>query len=161
MEPYQVLTKARNIIAKPGGWTQGWFARDAKGERTDIEGDEAVSFCAMGALYRAHHESKVRNFDLAPSVRFLMAVVDKNKHLEGGGVVQFNDSANSADEVVAVFDKAIALASERKYWIYKHITYCPQCGKSDVAHERRPLPKPENPADRRHEVEQYDYCDAL
>ena len=48
--PRDLLTEARTIIAKPECWTQGSGARDAAGEPIGVEHQDAVSWCATGAL---------------------------------------------------------------------------------------------------------------
>ena len=48
--PRELLVEARAIIAKPETWTQGAGARDAAGEPIAVEHEDAVSWCASGAL---------------------------------------------------------------------------------------------------------------
>ncbi|MCY4582438.1 MAG: hypothetical protein OXE50_06520 [Chloroflexi bacterium] len=48
--PRDLLAEARTIIAKPECWTQGTGARDAAGEPIGVEHQDAVSWCATGAL---------------------------------------------------------------------------------------------------------------
>ena len=48
--PLQLLREARAIITKPEAWTQGTAARDAAGEPIGVEHQDAVSWCATGAL---------------------------------------------------------------------------------------------------------------
>ena len=51
--PRDLLVEARTLIALPVAWTQGAAARDAEGEPVGVEHEDAVSWCATGALNRA------------------------------------------------------------------------------------------------------------
>ena len=48
--PRDLLVEARTLIARPEAWTQGAAARDAEGEPVGVEHEDAVSWCATGAL---------------------------------------------------------------------------------------------------------------
>ena len=48
--PRDLLVDARTLIAMPEAWTQGAAARDADGEPVGVEHEDAVSWCATGAL---------------------------------------------------------------------------------------------------------------
>ena len=48
--PRDLLVGARTLIATPEAWTQGAGARDADGEPVGVEHEDAVSWCATGAL---------------------------------------------------------------------------------------------------------------
>lgn len=48
----QVLRNAADLLDAPGRWTQGNYAVNATGEGVDYDGDEACSFCVMGAIAR-------------------------------------------------------------------------------------------------------------
>lgn len=45
-----VLKAARELIADPARWQQGWFAADADGIGCRGNSEGAVSFCALGAI---------------------------------------------------------------------------------------------------------------
>jgi hypothetical protein len=99
MTPLETLKAARDLISDPARWTQGEYARDANRIRTQIASDEAVCFCAQGAIYR---------------VGGISHVLDAEMHLNstcrkrfGRGVYSFNDTHTHA-EVIALFDAAIA-----------------------------------------------------
>ena len=47
-----VLTSAADLIAKPGAWTQGAWARTATGRAASPFADNATCFCLRGALVR-------------------------------------------------------------------------------------------------------------
>lgn len=48
--------------------------------------------------------------------------------------------------------------SKPKFWIYKTIYYCPQCGREDEYRDRRYDPKPEKWGDRNNIIETWDGC---
>ena len=48
--PRALLVEARTLIARPEAWTQGAAARDADGEPVGVEHEDAVSWCATGAI---------------------------------------------------------------------------------------------------------------
>ena len=48
--PRDLLVEARTLIARPKAWTQGAAARDADGEPVGVEHEDAVTWCATGAL---------------------------------------------------------------------------------------------------------------
>ena len=48
--PRDLLVEARTLIASPEAWTQGAAARDADGEPVGVEHEDAVTWCATGAL---------------------------------------------------------------------------------------------------------------
>lgn len=52
----RIIDRARALIAAPGSWTQGDFARNANDEPVSWRSPEAVRFCLWGALYRAAYE---------------------------------------------------------------------------------------------------------
>lgn len=94
----QILVAARKLIERPESWTQGWFAKNASGLSTYADHDDAVCWCASGALIRVAppgHRAPARNLlDSAAGVC----------------IEEFNDSHSHAD-VLAAFDKAIEAAS--------------------------------------------------
>lgn len=46
----QVLIRAANLLNKRKAWTQGMPARDKSGERAEMFGKDAVSYCVIGAI---------------------------------------------------------------------------------------------------------------
>ena len=64
-----ILIDARALIAIPQAWTQGTGARDADGEPIGVEHDDAVSWCATGAIncavYRDDLWRRVRSGEVA------------------------------------------------------------------------------------------------
>ncbi len=53
-----ILVQARDLIAEPGGWTQGCFSRDAQNERVEFTSPDARSWCGQRAIYLVEHRLK-------------------------------------------------------------------------------------------------------
>lgn len=51
------LNKAADFIESTG-WSQGTFARDEEGRRTDMWGEHAKCFCVSGAIQRIEGRSR-------------------------------------------------------------------------------------------------------
>lgn len=103
----ELLTKAREIYAKAPA--QAAFAYDANDNRIDPEADNAVTFCAMGAVYAA---SK-RKFTRPDIWRAVDSLDDASEALFGDTVAVVNDGPlpNAYKHVLEVYDKAIADAT--------------------------------------------------
>lgn len=102
-----VLQDARDLIADPDHWTQGYGARTAEGYNIHPTSFGATSFCAVGAVNRV---TGGKPNLMEPALTSLRAAV-----LEGapsgartsGPITTFNDNHTHA-EVLAMFDRAIA-----------------------------------------------------
>jgi hypothetical protein len=99
MDMLTTLTKARELISDPARWTQGEYARDAKGAEVKPGSKYATCWCALGAVRKV-----TRRDSAAHGV--LTAL---QKHCEGPTVTLFNDGHDHAD-VLAMFDRAIESA---------------------------------------------------
>jgi hypothetical protein len=96
-----VLITARARCEK--GWCQKAAAVDAEGNRVDTVSDEAVAWCMLGGMVECDYDT----WD--PARNLLM------EFLDGQYISQFNDTpGRTKEEVLAIFDKAIAAAEERK-----------------------------------------------
>ncbi|MDI3261174.1 MAG: hypothetical protein QJR02_15925 [Sinobacteraceae bacterium] len=97
-----VLTRARDLVARPGGWTQEEGARDDMGRPVPVFSPDACSFCSMGAIARACED---RHFEKGWDIL--------RTALGGRLVAPWNDAPERTQaEVVAAFDRAIELARE-------------------------------------------------
>lgn len=56
----EILFAAADLIAKPGAWTQGAFARTSNGTQVGSTHPEAVCWCAAGAINRAAFDANSR-----------------------------------------------------------------------------------------------------
>ena len=107
MKTSEVLRAARAKIVQ--GWTQGAFARDAEGRSTPWQGDEAVCWCAMGAIGCVGPDHD----DIAESV--LIALQRAIGPTGYTAISHFNDAdGRTKDDVLAAFDRAIALAMAKE-----------------------------------------------
>lgn len=96
----QVLTEARKLIENRDAWIKGDSNRDKFG-RPHLAGDpNAVQFCAYGAL--CHVAGDLSNDAIAWS---------EFREACGMDPIIFNDS-HTHTEVLAAFDRAIAMLSE-------------------------------------------------
>ena len=97
----QLLIAARALIEKPEHWTQEVHARDSAGNKVSPNSSKAVCFCAHGALVRVFN--KTYGLEEEKATAYL-------KKQTGTAIWTFNDS-HTHEEVLNVFDKAIASAS--------------------------------------------------
>lgn len=111
MNEVTILKQARQLISNPEAWTQKRAARDAEGKAVHWSCSSAVSFCAIGAINRTVvllHPEGGRRDDAA------WRVIDGahnylQKATPSVSVALYNDE-HTHEEVLAMFDKAIALA---------------------------------------------------
>jgi predicted nucleotidyltransferase len=102
----EVLRTARAIVADPERWTREAYARDDTDNIVGVLGDRAVKFCALGSVKRAAFNIGA---DLDVAVDLLYEACDQLGY--GNDIVEANDNLSHLS-VVAMFDKAIALAQE-------------------------------------------------
>lgn len=107
MNTLEVLRKARELISDPARWTQGEIARDTDGVTVHADHRLAVCWCAIGAVKHAAQHMGVHD------VYKVFDALDQTA--PGGLVVQFNDDpATTHDDVLAMFDRAIAALSDQR-----------------------------------------------
>ena len=112
--PRDLLVEARALIARPEAWTQGAAARDADGEPVGVEHEDAVSWCATGALNCAVY-SHVDSLEIPPPLqrareRAGKILTDTMRALTLGHYTEattYNDRTNHGC-IVHAFDIAIA-----------------------------------------------------
>lgn len=104
----QILTEARAKLAQ--GWCTFVFAKTKTGHWVDPRSDEAIAFCAMGALSAAS-ESRPYTCATQPAEIALEECLPEIFEYKGFGpgdrVAQFNNMTSQAD-VLNLFDRAIA-----------------------------------------------------
>lgn len=99
MKPSDALRAAREKISTPEKWTQGAYARDAGGNAVRAAADDAVCWCALGAIVSLN----IFPADREEAAGALYKVVPE--------VSVFNDKPGRTHaEVMAVFAKAIERA---------------------------------------------------
>ena len=98
----EALREACNLIKDERCWAREYLALDKHGSIVIPISDEAVMWCALGAIERACNRfDEVSLKDLSEMVR--REIPKCNKHTSLG---EFNDESDHAD-VIALFDKAI------------------------------------------------------
>lgn len=98
--PINVLKEARALLARPYSWIKGdWWRHNEKSEN-------GYAYCATGALFAVSYTYQARQ----EAKNFLRAALRELGH--GTTYVEsFNDRKSTHKrDVIAVFDKAIALA---------------------------------------------------
>lgn len=98
MNTVEVLEAARKKIEKPRCWTKCQQACDRKGRLTGAFDEDAARWCGFGALWcvaNSYHDTLSEELALSKAC--------------GGHFPNWNDAPERThDEVLAVFDKAIA-----------------------------------------------------
>ena len=109
-----ILVEARTLIARPEAWTQGTGARDAEGEPIGVEHEDAVSWCATGAINCATYRHAL-SLDIPPALQrareragdILTDTVRALTLGHYGETTTYNDATNHGC-IVHAFDIAIS-----------------------------------------------------
>lgn len=108
MTPLQILTRARKLLSNRKRWCQGASARDKRGLPTLPLSDNAVSFCAYGAIQRAS-DGDIGQCDI---------ILDKEAcriSKKKGNIASYNDARGRTHaQILALFDSAIARLKAKK-----------------------------------------------
>lgn len=103
----QVLSEAADLLEKPGAWGHSLFSVDAEGDPVMPFSDEAVCFCAVGAV------AKVLEIDGVTAENWLDCATGLHG-LQSSRLEDFNDNLGRTQaEVVAKLREAAALAKEQ------------------------------------------------
>lgn len=112
-----ILQKARDLLAQPGKWSTGAFARNKRGAEVSVYSPEADNFCAIGAIRYVADQENSRQ--CATEARKVLS-----RAIGGRGIMGWNDSTVRYDpstnryvkrpkkEILEGFDKAIELAEK-------------------------------------------------
>lgn len=103
MDTLEILKAARNLISDPARWTQGEYARDAKGYHALATEECATCWCALGAILKM---TKRENDVYRPVVAQLAQHCRAVDTPAPWAVSTFNDT-HTHGEVLALFDTAI------------------------------------------------------
>jgi hypothetical protein len=93
------LLRAKELISDPKRWTTGAYARNTSGVYTSPVNDNAVCFCALGAMDAV--ESGSRAFNALYEAAY-----------QHGGITHIND-VSGHHSVMAMFDRAVEIAGRR------------------------------------------------
>lgn len=103
MKPLTILKKARKLIEKPERWCQNAYFRNK--DEVPCNMDEAVSFCAVGAIRKVtgwSGDGCEGQDEAFAAARALDAAT------KGGDIVSYNDrSFRRHAQILAVYDRAI------------------------------------------------------
>jgi len=104
-----VMEHARDLIARPNGWTQGTMARDSEGRYIATRRPEAVCFCAFGAVMRSVDDKVKENHAVYSDAHFSIGIHALEDLVENKPIESWNDKeGRTQGEVVSLFDRAIA-----------------------------------------------------
>jgi hypothetical protein len=92
----RIIEGALKIIQDPNRWTKGVYARDDKGYQCYPHSDEAMSFCAAGAIERVAYEIDADSDPANHAIRDVCL----NYH-------EVNDGPDGRRRVIAIFKKAL------------------------------------------------------
>lgn len=110
----EILTEARDLIAQPGKWSQGWLAKNSSGHDCASDDPDAGSFCLLGAIERVIGTTTDREWSEGESVLFHNAVrLVESVTGEEYVSVWNDDPTRTQEEVVQAFSKAIEIAKEK------------------------------------------------
>ena len=102
-----LLIRARGFIER--GWCQGANAKDKNGQPVSIWSDQAVAWCAAGALFAAGIAPDHNCWEYPVVVNLannlLQKAIGRDRSIQA-----FNDRQWRVRPVLAAFDRAIALA---------------------------------------------------
>jgi len=106
------LKAARDLLAQPGGWTTGWYAKTASGAEVSAAYEKASCFCAIGAVWRTYGNTACPDGSGVNSteVQVLLRAIKDVTGEDWTFVHDWNDAQTSVESVLAVFDRAIELA---------------------------------------------------
>lgn len=96
-ETTAILIRARAFIAR--GWCRE-TAQDADGDLTKARSEQAVAWCAVGALMAAGVDNH-GFWDHPATLRLIRAI-------GGAKIPDFNDAQTTVGPILAAFDRAIA-----------------------------------------------------
>jgi hypothetical protein len=105
----QILNNAADLItATPTSWTQGTFARDQYGLEVDPSHEDAVCWCAIGAIARAQADYQLAYPSLFEDTRVGACRILQDQ-LQGALINQVNDLSTMTAEKMAAHMRAAAL----------------------------------------------------
>lgn len=106
MSIVEILKKARTLLAS--GWCRNWLAKNKSGVPVDAQNEEAIRFCARGAILKVFGINSTLNMT-EDQYNAEEAVVENTKYLN---IVEFNNSCKDKRQVLRAFDSAISFLSK-------------------------------------------------
>lgn len=112
MKVSELLKSSKELIIDPTHWTQKYLARDQNGKSTNYAGEDAVCWCSLGAVEKITIDVFGSEYLVARYNARNAAIDCLNMASNGCGcITTFNDE-HTHEEVIDMFDKAIALAQK-------------------------------------------------
>lgn len=106
MKASEILKLARERIANPENWTQGYFARDAQDREVDLKSPKACSFCSIGAVKAASPENLDPEIESEACQALRQTIAAE--FVIPSSVVAFNDAHyRKHEDVLRLFDATI------------------------------------------------------
>ncbi len=108
MKTIDALKAAKARIENPANWTRGWFARDHRGEDCGSLSHMAVSWCALGTLYRTAGDD-------APLRHEMISALWSAASEMSDSLLLFPQDVNDMrghEAVLEMYDRAIAAESK-------------------------------------------------
>lgn len=88
------LEKGYELLLDKKRWCTGEFARDEKGFYTSFRGEEAFSFCALGALYRNSEEPRYDDsaYSMPPDI------IEAEEYLRRASLALYNAPVSTVND---------------------------------------------------------------
>ena len=100
MTTLEGLKEVRKLLEVPERWTQGTFARNAKGDSVTLGDKTTACLCVSGACW-------VVGDPVGAYWRLFNSINDVSVKLSGNHAAAYNDT-HTHEEVLALIDRAIA-----------------------------------------------------
>lgn len=105
---YDVLVRARSLIAKPENWTQEVHARNEASGEEEAFSPDACQWCAIAAIQRAYLETSWDISEFPPMNPVYDGAYDTLTEVVRRDLEGWNDDGSTAhDTVLQAFDEAI------------------------------------------------------
>lgn len=115
MTVLQALKKARKLIEKEENWTRKVSARDARGKEVEAIANEAVCWCAYGALERVCTRKKGDVVAWAWSLIALWDSIPVKPRVGKLVLSAYNDRRTTTHaDILALYDRAIAAEQAKR-----------------------------------------------
>lgn len=110
MKPSEILKSALELLDNGNAWTKGSEARDAYGEKVCSTSPDAVSFCAVGALWKTESSEELGvgvKVELSENLKPVRQVLERLVP-DGSPLPNFNDDPSTTfEDISLLFKKAI------------------------------------------------------
>ena len=112
----KILRIAQAILQEPEAWTQGQAATNETGVEVDPQDYDAVKFCIIGAMERAHMYLYESGLSYQDEIEAREALIDifKSDPFGAETTPEWNDwPSRKQEDVLRLFDKAIKGVEEK------------------------------------------------